>query len=163
MKLSDVISMFGSVFCGLAAIAVLMFGLVGCNVQQPTPVVVPDDCSESIIYNYAAKTGMTPSQVGAIFKVASTLALTQEPGFKTDFLVLLTKMEVILQTEDMKASDLARYVLAETKVINTRWGKAALVLSVVLAEFDREVPLNSCDRRLILKHIQEQKALAEMI
>ena len=140
--------------------ALLLF-VAGCAENN---VVVPEGCENSLIYAEAAKLGVTPQAVGTIFQLANLELLKNNVIAKADVEQFFDDVECLLDRDETTYLDVVAMVVTRVDELRNEYGPEVMVLITAFSEqLSKPIPIDECDRMLMLKHVADQRKILDMI
>jgi hypothetical protein len=140
---------------------VMVSVLLGCATD---PQAAPDDCSNSLIHKVAAEMHTTPQVVGTIFQLANLELLKHNVVAKDDVAKFLDDAESLLGRENTTYLDLVTLITLRVRSIQEKFEPELILLITAFSEqLSKPIPIDSCDKKLLLKHIADQRKVQEMV
>ena len=124
----------------------------GCSIAT-NPVARPAGCEDSVIYD----TFPNPEVVDTLLVVAAFELAKQKPELCSILDEAFGYGEELLSKPGMTYIQFAAATAARFDWVNKYAGTELVILSELLAKFDRPIPMSECDRRLILAHLAKQR------
>jgi hypothetical protein len=137
----------------LVVLAFMVFGLCGCASFSATPTAIPAGCEKSVIYQYVPY----PQISGAALIFAITEVAKKVPEAKPYIVGMMDDLTKALDNKELTYIGFASLVLQDVKWINENYGQEVVMLSALLAQFDRPVVLDECDLKLLKTWLATQK------
>lgn len=140
-------------------LSVVLF--VGCSTG---PNIRPDGCENSLIYNVADQMKMTPQAVGAIFQLANLELLKHDIVARKDVKKFLDSVDYLLNKNQTTYLDVMTVITTQVEQIQDQFGPEIIILFTAFAEqLSKPIPLDSCDRMLLQKHMLDQRKVLELV
>ena len=150
------------VFKSFLFILFLMFfiGFVGgCATifPEPTPLCTPEEQETSVIYTLLNKIHSNPSSADFTLLMTSATQFKKHPERAAEIIQVATKMKSII-------NEGVTYAIFESKLKEELDPMQYVVASKFTKQFSAyHIPINPCDKRLILGHLDNQIDLAQTV
>ncbi|GEM_PF-5549392 len=138
----------------LAILVCLVISLPSCKTTQQA-VSPPAGCEESILY----KNLQAARVVDAALVIGISVAATNHPETKPYLEKAVDALSEMLDDNQVTYVEFLEAAVTNVKWLNSYCGTALLAVSPVMAEFDRPIPINACDTRLLKEHLAREKAV----
>jgi len=126
--------------------------------------VIPDGCENSLIYKEAAKLGVTPQLIGTIFQLANLELIKNDVVAKADISQFLDDVESLLDRDQTTYLDVVNMVVSRVSEIQDQFGPEVIVLITAFSQqLSEPIPIDDCDRQLLLQHIEDQRRVLETV
>jgi hypothetical protein len=136
-----------------------LFGVCSCASLNVISDKRPAGCEESIIYAKIPN----PKTAGIAVELANITFVKHYPLAKASVLSSLGKVETLLNNDPVTWKELITMVTGEVNSIKNNFGIELLILSGYLKVLDNPLPINKCDKDLLLNHVKEQKMYINML
>jgi len=138
----------------LMLVAVALF--TGCASQE---YQLPDACKDGAD-SYILKVMGDPGTLSkGLLLVQATALKTIDNYNKTKAVQFLDEIEEFLTLTDLTYAELVPYVLDKIKVANEEIGAAVFIIGADFEQLSARLPINPCDKALILIHLSKQRLL----
>ena len=141
----------------MSILAMLAFCFSACAFS-PQPIEIPEGCENSIIMN---KIGFY-KEADFLLTLANVRALKEDAYTKEQVLDFFDDLTELLNTATY--AELATFVLEKVKWVNENMGVEILILTEYGIDFlGNDLPIDQCDKELLLKHINKQRRYTQMV
>lgn len=148
----------GHSFALHAALLVLLCMVMQGCASAPMNALVSDTrpagCEQSLIYDHVP----APRLAGGVLIIAVSELVRARPEARPYLVGAFDRLLSALGDNELTYIELATIAAEQISWVNQYFGDRLLIYSDLLGVFDRPIPLYPCDRDLIRKHLQKQRA-----
>ena len=151
-------SFHGHSFTFHAALLMMLCFLLQACASTPMNALVSDarpaGCEQSLIYDHVP----APKIASGVLIIAVSELVRARPEARPYLVGAFDRLLSALEDNELTYVELATIAADQISWVNQYFGDRLLIYSALLGVFDRPIPLYPCDRDLIRKHLQKQRA-----
>ena len=146
--------------CSIVVIIIPIL-FAACSTAPPPR---PDGCEHSLIYKVADEMHTTPQAVGTVFQLADLELIKNNLVAKDDVSRFLDDVESLLAKDQTTYLDVMTLIVRRVRAIQEHFGPEVMLLFTAFAnELSKPIPLDPCDRAMLLQHVADQWKVLEMV
>lgn len=151
--------------CNAAMVIVLSAVFVALmSACATTPQIPPEECANSLIYKVADEMHTTPQAVGAVFQLADLELVKNDVVAKKDVSQFLDDVESLVSRDTTTYLDVVTAITVRVEALQEKFGPEVMLLITVFSEqLSEPIPIDPCDKTLLLKHVADQRRVLEML
>lgn len=144
-------------FTKILLVGLFVLFMFGCAAHQ---VAIPEGCGNSILYT---KFGSELKMIDSVLKISNLSALREDVYTRNEAVAVINDLLSVIEAEPTYF-DFAMIVWRVVTDINEKHDTELLLISEIIFEsFNLPIPIDPCDKELIIEHLNKQKRLMMLL